>query len=87
MTAGALLALGQLLHTQPARDVEQTTDRVTEDLLRMFGVPDGRRSGSPHCRCRTSTPCGATVRLPEILLRGRAAGHPRTQVAREGLYG
>ncbi|TCO28019.1 TetR family transcriptional regulator [Kribbella steppae] len=38
MTAGALLALGQLLHNQPERDVEETTDRVTEDLLRMFGV-------------------------------------------------
>lgn len=42
MTAGALLALGQLLHDQPHRDVEQTTDRVTEDLLRMFGVPRPR---------------------------------------------
>ena len=39
MTAGALLGLGQLLHDQPDRDVEETTDRVTEDLLRMFGVP------------------------------------------------
>ena len=38
MTAGALIALGQLLHDQPERDVEETTDRVTEDLLRMFGV-------------------------------------------------
>ena len=37
--AGALLALGQLLHDQPDRDVEETTDRVTEDLLRMFGLP------------------------------------------------
>ena len=39
MAAGALLALGQLLHDQPDRDVEETTDRMTEDLLRMFGVP------------------------------------------------
>ena len=39
MTAGALLALGQLLHDQPERDVETTTDQVTEDLLRMLGVP------------------------------------------------
>ena len=46
MTAGALLALGQLLHDQPDRDVEQTTDRMTEDLLRMFGVP--RRQAQPH---------------------------------------
>ena len=39
MTAGVLLALGQLFHDKPDRDVEETTDRVTEDLLRMFGVP------------------------------------------------
>lgn len=39
MTAGALLALGQLLHDQPERDVETSTDRVAEALLRMFGVP------------------------------------------------
>ena len=38
MAAGVLIALGQLLHDQPERDVEETTDRVTEDLLRMFGV-------------------------------------------------
>ena len=42
MAAGALLALGQLVHDQPDRDVEETTDRVTEDLLRMFGVPRRR---------------------------------------------
>ncbi len=39
IAAGALLALGQLLHDQPDRDVEETTDRVTEDLLRMLGLP------------------------------------------------
>jgi AcrR family transcriptional regulator len=39
MTAGVLLALGQLFHDKPERDVEETTDRVTEDLLRMFGMP------------------------------------------------
>ena len=39
MSAGALVALGQLLHDQPDRDVEATTDRVVVDLLRMFGVP------------------------------------------------
>jgi AcrR family transcriptional regulator len=38
MAAGALIALGQLLHDQPDRDVEETTDRITEDLLRMFGL-------------------------------------------------
>lgn len=47
MTAGALLALGQLLHDQPERDVETTTDQVTEDLLRMLGVP--RRQARRIC--------------------------------------
>ena len=47
MAAGALLALGQLLHDQPERDVEETTDQVTEDLLRMLGVP--RRQAQRIC--------------------------------------
>lgn len=42
LSAGALLALGQLLHDRPDRDVEETTDRVAEDVLRMFGVPRRR---------------------------------------------
>lgn len=42
MSAAALLALGQLFHDKRQRDVEETTDRVTEDLLRMFGVPRAR---------------------------------------------
>ncbi|TCO17980.1 TetR family transcriptional regulator [Kribbella steppae] len=47
MTAGALIALGQLLHDQPSRDMEATTDRVTEDLLRMFGMT--RRQAQRIC--------------------------------------
>jgi AcrR family transcriptional regulator len=47
MATGALLALGQLLQDQPDRDVEETTDRVAEDLLRMFGVP--RRQAHRNC--------------------------------------
>ncbi|WP_374969345.1 TetR/AcrR family transcriptional regulator [Terrabacter sp. BE26] len=42
MAAGSLLALGQLLHDQPERDVDETVDRVTEELLRMLGVPRRR---------------------------------------------
>lgn len=42
MSAAALLALGQLFHDDHDRDVEETTDRVAEDLLRMFGVPRPR---------------------------------------------
>jgi AcrR family transcriptional regulator len=47
MTAGSLLALGHLLHNQPDRDDEETTDKVTEDLLRMLGVP--RRQAHRIC--------------------------------------
>lgn len=47
LAAAALLALGQLLHDQPDRDVEQTTDRMAEDLLRTFGVP--RRQAHRIC--------------------------------------
>jgi AcrR family transcriptional regulator len=47
VTAGCLLALGHLLHDQPERDVDETTDTVTEDLLRMFGVP--RRQAHKIC--------------------------------------
>ena len=36
---GAILALGQLLHSQPRRDAAKAADELTEDLLRMFGVP------------------------------------------------
>ena len=38
LAAGALIALGQLLQDHPDRDAEETTDRVTEELLRLFGV-------------------------------------------------
>jgi AcrR family transcriptional regulator len=47
MAAGALIALGQLLHDQPERDVDETTDRITEDLLRMFGMT--RRQAQRIC--------------------------------------
>jgi AcrR family transcriptional regulator len=39
ITAGAALCLGQLLHDHPERDDAEATDQVTEDLLRMFGIP------------------------------------------------
>jgi AcrR family transcriptional regulator len=37
--AGAALCLGQLLHDHPERDDAEATDQVTEDLLRMLGLP------------------------------------------------
>ena len=52
MTAGVLIALGQLLHDQPERDVEETTDRVTEQLLRTFGV----RAVAARRLCRLPLP-------------------------------
>ncbi len=39
IVVGAALCLGQLLHDRPDRDDAQATDQVTEDLLRMLGVP------------------------------------------------
>jgi hypothetical protein len=39
IVAGAALSLGQLPHDHPERDDAETTDRVTEDLLRMLGLP------------------------------------------------
>ena len=70
MAAGALIALGQLLHDQPERDVEETTDRVTEELLRMFGV---RASAGPS-HLQLPLPDIDTVRERRP---PRAAGRPR----------
>ncbi len=39
MAGGALLGLGNLLRNQPDRDDAEATDRVTEDVLRLFGLP------------------------------------------------
>lgn len=38
MVAGTLNGLGQLLHDQPARDDAQSTDQMTEALLRALGM-------------------------------------------------
>ena len=37
--SGAALCLGQFLHDHPERDDAEATDQVTEDLLRLLGVP------------------------------------------------
>jgi AcrR family transcriptional regulator len=39
IAGGASLALGQAIHEQPERDDAELADQVTEDILRMFGVP------------------------------------------------
>ena len=88
MTAGALLALGQLLHDQPDRDVEETTDQVTEDLLRMFGVPPRRLGGSAGCRCRTSRlpwRHDATA-LPDGATAGPQASHSLSATGTPGVH-
>lgn len=38
MAGGALLGLGTLLRQQPDRDAASTADKVTEDVLRLFGL-------------------------------------------------
>lgn len=39
VAGGALLGLGNLLRNQPDRDDAEAADTVTEDLLRLFGLP------------------------------------------------
>ncbi len=39
VVGGALLGLAQLLHDEPERDEGEATDQVTEDILRMLGMP------------------------------------------------
>jgi AcrR family transcriptional regulator len=39
IVAGASICLGQMLHDHPDRDDAEAADQVTEDLLRMLGVP------------------------------------------------
>jgi AcrR family transcriptional regulator len=39
VAGGALMGLGQLLHNQPERDDAEAADRVTRDVLIMFGLP------------------------------------------------
>jgi AcrR family transcriptional regulator len=38
IAGGSLLGLGQLLMAQPERDDAETSDRFTEELLRLFGM-------------------------------------------------
>jgi AcrR family transcriptional regulator len=39
VVGGAALALGQAIHDHPERDDAELADQVTEDVLRMLGVP------------------------------------------------
>ena len=52
VAAGALMGLGQLLQDEPWRDAALAADRVTEDLLRMFGLP----ADTAHEMCHRPLP-------------------------------
>jgi len=39
LITGTALCLGQFLHDHPERDDAEATDQLTEDLLRLLGVP------------------------------------------------
>ena len=69
VVAGATLGLGQLLHDQPDRDDAHATDQVTEDLLRMLGVP----ADEAHRICLRPFP---TPIRPATNPRARGHAHP-----------
>ena len=61
VAAGALLGLGKLLQDEPERDDAAAADRVTEDVLRLFGLP----ADEAHEICQRPLPeIGATI-LPD----------------------
>ncbi len=61
VAAGALLGLGKLLQEEPERDDAAATDRVTEGVLRLFGVP----ADEAHEICGRPLPDLAGVPLPD----------------------
>jgi AcrR family transcriptional regulator len=52
VAGGALLGLGNLLRTEPARDDARAADAVTENVLRIFGVS----SDEAHALCERPLP-------------------------------
>jgi AcrR family transcriptional regulator len=61
VAAGALLGLGKLLQEEPERDDAAAADRVTEDVLRLFGVP----AKEAREICRRPLPDIDAVTLPD----------------------
>lgn len=61
VAAGALLGLGKLLQDEPERDDAAAADRVTEDVLRLFGVP----ADEAHEICQQPLPDIDGVTLPD----------------------
>ena len=68
VAAGAVLCLGQFLHDHPERDDAEATDRIAEELLRMFGLPADEALEI----CRRSLPA-----FPSVPLRWDSAGRPQ----------
>jgi len=61
VAAGALLGLGKLLQEEPERDDAAATDRVTEDVLRLLGLP----AEEAHEICQRPLPDIGTEPLPD----------------------
>jgi AcrR family transcriptional regulator len=61
VAAGSLLGLGKLLQDEPERDDAAAADRVTEDILRLFGLP----ADEAHEICRRPLPDIGSVPLAD----------------------
>jgi AcrR family transcriptional regulator len=61
VAAGALLGLGKLLHDEPDRDDAVAADRVTEGVLRLFGLP----AEEARDLCRRPLPDDKAFILPD----------------------
>jgi len=61
IAAGALMGLGKLLQDEPERDDAAAADRVTEDVLRLFGLP----ADEAHEICQRPLPDLDGVTLPD----------------------
>ncbi|AGB22742.1 transcriptional regulator [Mycobacterium sp. JS623] len=61
VAGGALLGLGKLLQDEPERDDAAAADRVTEDVLRLFGLP----ADDAHDVCTRPLPGIDEVALPD----------------------
>jgi AcrR family transcriptional regulator len=61
VAGGALLGLGKLLQDEPERDDAAAADRVTEDVLRLFGVS----ADEAHEICQRPLPDIGMVSLPD----------------------
>jgi AcrR family transcriptional regulator len=61
VAGGALLGLGKLLQEDAERDDAVAADRVTEDVLRLFGLP----AEEAHEICTRSLPDIEVVALPD----------------------